>query len=273
MSRIRVSILAGLTGLAIAAPAAQAHVTLNPRSVTANSFGRVDMRVPNERDETGTKSVVLYFPHGFYSVSAKRVWGWTAKVSMRKLATPVPSTDGDTTEEVAKITYRATAMSGWIMPGQFEEFGLSMRIPNTPNATLFFPARQTYSNGEVVSWNGAAGAETPAPTLNVAAPAPVAVAAHTPLKSVSPKRNSTQRKAVADVRATFKAKMQTGIIEITSGGSTIPLKSSGLMSSNKAVVRAVPKTPLKSGTYKVSWRARASDGHSEKGTWTFKVSV
>jgi len=61
----------------------QAHVTLNPRSVTANSFGRVDMRVPNERDEAGTKSVVLYFPHGFYSVSTKRVWGWTAKTSMR----------------------------------------------------------------------------------------------------------------------------------------------------------------------------------------------
>jgi uncharacterized protein YcnI len=274
MSRTRVSILAGLTGLAIAAPAAQAHVTLNPRTVTANSFGRVDMRVPNERDEAGTKSVVLYFPHGFYSVSTKRVWGWTAKTSMRKLATPVPSTDGDITEEVAKITYRATTKGDWIMPGQFEEFGLSMRIPNTPNATLSFPARQTYSNGEVVNWNTPASGENPAPTLNVVAPAPVAAAAHTPLKSVTPKRNSTQHKAVADVRATFKAKMQTGLISITNaGGATVPLKSSGLMSSNKAVVRGVPTSPLKSGTYKVSWRARASDGHSEKGTWTFKVSV
>jgi uncharacterized protein YcnI len=270
MSRMRVAVLTGLTGLVVVAPAAQAHVTLNPRSVTANSFGRLDMRVPNERDDASTKSVVLYFPHGFYSASSKRVWGWTAKVSMRKLATPVPSADGDITEEVSKITFRATTKSDWIAPGQFEEFGLSMRIPNTPNATLTFPARQTYSSGEVVNWSGPSSAETPAPAINVAAPAPVAVAAHTPLKSVSPARNST-RSTVKDIRATFKAKMQTGVIALTKGGQTVALKSSGLMSSNKAVVRAVPKSRLTAGNYKVSWRARAGDGHSEKGTWSFKI--
>ena len=169
MSRTRVSIFAAtLAAVAIAAPAAQAHVSLNPKSVTANSFGRLDVRVPNERDDASTKSVVLYFPSGFYSASYKRVWGWTAKVSMRKLATPVPSADGDITEEVAKITWRATTKSNWIAPGSFEEFGLSMRIPNKPNATLTFPARQSYSGGEVVNWSGAAGSETPAPSINVA---------------------------------------------------------------------------------------------------------
>jgi uncharacterized protein YcnI len=172
MSRTRVSIFAAtLAAVAVAAPAAQAHVTLNPKSVTANSFGRVDVRVPNERDDASTKSLVLYFPSGFYSASYKRVWGWTAKVSMRKLATPIPSADGDITEEVAKITWRATTKSNWIAPGSFEEFGLSMRIPNKPNATLTFPARQSYSSGEVVNWTGAAGAATPAPTVNVVAAA------------------------------------------------------------------------------------------------------
>jgi methionine-rich copper-binding protein CopC len=104
---------------------------------------------------------------------------------------------------------------------------------------------------------------------------PTSVAfAHTPLKSVTPKKNSTQHKAVKEVRATFKAKMQTGIIAITtSSGSTVALKSSGLIPTNKAVVRAVPKSALGSGTYKVSWRARAGDGHSEKGSWTFKVKL
>ena len=136
---------------------------------------------------------------------------------MRKLATPIPSEDGDITEEVAKVTWRPTSKAGWILPGQFEEFGLSMRIPNKPNSVLTFPARQTYSNGEVVNWNGPASAEAPAPTLTVTPP-PTATAAHTPLKSVSPKRNAT-RKSVSDVRATFKAKMQTGIIELTKGGA------------------------------------------------------
>jgi uncharacterized protein YcnI len=170
MSRTRVSILAAtLAAAAVAAPAAQAHVTLNPRTATANAFGRLDLRVPNERDDASTKTLVVYFPSGFYSASYKRVWGWTAKVSMRKLATPVPSPDGDITEEVAKITWKATTKSDWIAPGSFEEFGLSMRIPNRPNATLTFPARQTYSGGEVVNWSGAAGSENPAPTVNVVA--------------------------------------------------------------------------------------------------------
>jgi uncharacterized protein YcnI len=272
MSRTRVpAVVAGLAGLAVAAPAAQAHVTLNPRSVTANSFARVDVRVPNERDEAGTRSVVVHFPHGFYSASYRRVWGWTAKVSMRKLATPVKSDDGDITEEVSKVTWRPLSKSDWIMPGQFEEFGLSMRFPNAPGSTLYFPARQTYGNGEVVNWSGGASSETPAPSVTVTAP-PTAVAAHTPLKSVSPRRNSTARSAVKSVRATFKASMQTGIIEITKNGAKVALKSSGLLSSNKAVLRAVPRSPLGDGTYKVSWRARAGDGHSEKGTWTFKVS-
>ena len=64
--------------------------------------------------------------------------------------------------------------------------------------------------------------------------------------------------------------MLTGTI--TKGGATVPLKSSGLLSSNKAVIRAVPKSKLTAGSYKVSWRARAGDGHSEKGTWSFKIS-
>jgi len=268
MSRTRVCIFAAtLAAVAVAAPAAQAHVTLNPRSVTANAFARLDVRVPNERDDAATKTVVVHFPSGFYSASTKRVWGWTAKVSMRKLATPIPSEDGDITEEVSKITWRATSKANWIAPGAFEEFGLSMRIPNRPG-TLYFPARQTYSSGEVVNWSGAAGSETPAPAVTVAA---VATAAHTPLKSVSPRRGSTRHGAVNEVRATFKAAMLTGTIEITKNGQVVPLKSNGLLSSRKAVLRAVPKTPLGTGFYKASWRARAGDGHSEKGSWTFRV--
>ncbi|HWK28663.1 MAG TPA: YcnI family protein [Solirubrobacter sp.] len=168
---MRVSIVAAATtavaAAVLAAPAAQAHVTLNPRAVTADAYARLDVRVPNERDKAGTKTVVVHFPSGFYSASYKRVWGWTATVKMRKLSTPVQSEDGPITKEVGKITWRATRKSNWILPGQFEEFGLSMKIPNVPGTTLTFPSVQTYSNGEVVKWNGGAGSESPAPTVTV----------------------------------------------------------------------------------------------------------
>jgi uncharacterized protein YcnI len=170
MALKRISVLAAtFAAVALAAPAAQAHVTVNPRSVTANSFARLDVRVPNERDKTSTKSVVVTFPDGFYSVSYKRVWGWTATIAMKKLATPIKSADGDITERVSKITWRPTSKAGWIAPHQFEEFGLSTRIPNVPGTTLTFKATQTYSDGEVVKWNGVAGSATPAPTVSVVA--------------------------------------------------------------------------------------------------------
>ena len=104
-------------------------------------------------------------------------------------------------------------------------------------------------------------------------PATVAYA-HTPIKSVSPGKNKTAHSSVKSVRATFKAAMQTGTIEIkTSSVNVVALKSNGLRSSNKAVLRAVPRTPLRSGRYTVNWRARAGDGHSEKGSWSFRVDL
>jgi uncharacterized protein YcnI len=168
VSRKRISVLAlTLTAVAIAAPAAEAHVTLNPRTATANSFARLDVRVPNERDEASTRAVAVTFPAGFYSVSVKRVWGWTAKITMTKLATPVESEDGQITARVSKVTWRANGRRNWIAPNMFEEFGLSMRVPNTPGRALAFPSRQTYSNKEIVRWTGAAGSDTPAPIVNV----------------------------------------------------------------------------------------------------------
>jgi uncharacterized protein YcnI len=160
---------AAVAAAAIVPAAAQAHVTLNPRSVTADSFARLDVRVPNERDRASTTKIAVSFPAGFASVAWKPVWGWRAKVTKAKLAAPIKTDEGEVTERVSKITWTATAKRYQIVPGSFEEFGLSTRIPNTPGKALSFPALQTYSNGEVVRWTGAQGTDTPAPVVNVVA--------------------------------------------------------------------------------------------------------
>jgi uncharacterized protein YcnI len=74
-----------------------------------------------------------------------------------------------------------TWFGGEIGPGEFDEFGLSTHLPNTPGKTLVFPATQTYANGKVVHWIGALTADEPAPhvTLEAAAgttPTPAAAA-------------------------------------------------------------------------------------------------
>ena len=64
----------------------------------------------------------------------------------------------------------------------------------------------------------------------------------------------------------------TGTITIkTSTGRVVALKSNGLKSGNKKVLQAVPRSPLGSGRYTVEWRGRAPDGHSQRGSWSFRV--
>ena len=163
--------IAAVAALAIPA-VADAHVTLNPRSVAANSFARLDVRVPTERDNASTKSVAVSFPEGFPSVSYKPVWGWKVKIVKVKLDTPIKTEDGEITDRVGRITWTATSKRFQIAPSSFEEFGLSARMPNRPAGTVLrFPANQVYSNGEVVKWTGPAGADTPAPTVTLTAAA------------------------------------------------------------------------------------------------------
>ena len=53
-----------------------------------------------------------------------------------------------------------------IAPGEFDEFGMSAKVP-ADQKTLVFPATQTYSNGEVVHWIGAPDSDTPAPRVTL----------------------------------------------------------------------------------------------------------
>jgi uncharacterized protein YcnI len=152
----------------ILAPAAAAHVTVNPDAVVADSFARFDIRVPNERETASTTKLAVKLPKGLVEVSFQPKPGWKRSVTMEKLDTPV-TLEGETiTEQVGTVTWQG----GTIAPGEFDEFGLSAKVPNEPGAKLTFPAVQTYSNGEVVRWIGAPDADEPAPQVTLlAAPA------------------------------------------------------------------------------------------------------
>jgi len=150
----------------VPAAAARAHVTLQPNEAPAGGFTRLDVRVPNEEDAKATTKVVVQMPPGFAGVSYEPVPGWRGTVATRKLATPVKTDDGELTEEVASVTLTATGKG--IAPGQFQDFGLSLRVPEKPAGTkLTFKALQTYSGGDVVRWIGAPDSEKPAPQVTL----------------------------------------------------------------------------------------------------------
>jgi periplasmic copper chaperone A len=172
------SALAAATAVAVlAAPAvAEAHVTLNPREVTAGSFTVMNVRVPNERDDAGTVKVDVRFPDGFYSVLYKKVPGWKVKVVKEKLDQPVEREGLKITEQVARIVWTGNPRKGGIVkPGQFEEFPISTQVPQgAAGSFLTFKAYQTYRDGERVRWSGGPEAEHPAPRVKLLAPATAA---------------------------------------------------------------------------------------------------
>lgn len=154
--------------LALMAPAtAGAHVTLQPSEAAAGAFTALDVRVPNERDDSGTTKVDVQFPPGFVFASYQPVPGWSVKVRMEKLAKPITSHGEKITEQVAQMTWTADSAGSAIQPGQFLDFPVSVQIPGEAGDTLTFKALQTYENGEVVRWIGAPDSEEPAPQVAV----------------------------------------------------------------------------------------------------------
>ncbi len=169
MTRNRTVVVA-TTIAALALPAAaQAHVTLQPSSAPAGAFMKLDVRVPTELDNASTSKVDVRFPAGFAAARYQAVPGWKVRVITKKLATPIQTDDGPITEGIDRMVWTRTSSAGGIRPGQFQDFPISVQIPGKAGDKLTFKALQTYSNGEVVRWIGAPGADTPAPQVTVTA--------------------------------------------------------------------------------------------------------
>jgi uncharacterized protein YcnI len=165
--RFRAALILAAVTAAVLAPSAAAHVTLNPNAVPADSFSRFAVRVPTERG-VPTVKVTLRIPEGLTFVSFQPKPGWTRTVQMVKLAKPITMEGETVTERVGTVTWSG----GRIGPGEFDEFGLSAHVPNSPGRELVFPAVQTYSNGEVVRWIGDPDADEPAPRVTLEAAEP-----------------------------------------------------------------------------------------------------
>jgi uncharacterized protein YcnI len=149
------------------APAAAAHVTLNPGEWEAGGFARFAVRVPNERDAAATTRVTLKFPEQIRDASFQPIEGWRREVKMVQLDEPLEIEGEQITERIDTVTWSG----GRIAPGEFQEFGMSFQVPEEPGAVLTFPAVQRYSDGEVVRWIGPEDAEEPAPAVAVLEPA------------------------------------------------------------------------------------------------------
>ena len=167
----RIAALAVVAGALVVPAAAQAHVTVQPRSAPAGAETVLAVRVPNERDDASTVKVDVKLPPGFVSASWEAIPGWSVRAVKQKLQKPVQTDDGPIDEQISEIIWTAANKQAGIQPGEFRDFPLSVLIPGKAGQTLTFKALQTYSNGTIVRWIGAPGSDSPAPTVRVTAAA------------------------------------------------------------------------------------------------------
>ena len=140
----------------LAPAAASAHVTLQPDSAPAGGFTRLDVRVPNERDDAARRRSTCSSRAGFEHASYEPAAGWDVEVARK----------GDFVDTITWTARRASATRS--RPGQFRDFGLSVGVPEgEPGDALTFKALQTYAGGEVVRWIGPADGDVPAPQVTL----------------------------------------------------------------------------------------------------------
>jgi len=103
---------------------------------------------------------------------------------------------------------------------------------------------------------------------------PGIAAAHAELVTPSPADKSTATEPVTIVSGVFSEAMTpdgSSLIVKDATGATIATGTVDPGDDTRMV--ATPGEPLGSGAYAVEWTAVATDGHVERGKWTFKVAV
>jgi uncharacterized protein YcnI len=168
-----VIICAGTVGFVLLGTAsAWAHVTVDAPGATRGGGDQIiTFRVPTESASASTTALKVQLPTDtpIASVLVQPITGWSFTETTVKLAKPIVTDDGDITDAVSEIDWKADTASAYLAPEQFGEFTIiAGQLPDAPSLT--FKAIQTYSDGSVVSWTDV---EAPGSTADLDHPAPV----------------------------------------------------------------------------------------------------
>jgi uncharacterized protein YcnI len=133
---------------------ASAHVVVYPQESTQGSYEKFTVRVPSEKD-VPTVKVEVKFPVDAVAVSRfEPKAGWNYQISK------------DADGKVTGVVWTATGEG--LSATEFGDFGMQGKVGDTATA-ITWKAYQTYKDGSVVEWTGAADSKTPASVTTVKA--------------------------------------------------------------------------------------------------------
>jgi uncharacterized protein YcnI len=142
--------LLAVAALLVFSDSAFAHATLSPPSVLARTSQVFTLAVPTEKEGVTTTQIELTPPAGFTIDSFVAAPGW-------KRATEQSGSGEDVA--IRKVTWTG----GSVPTGEAAILQFVGDVGGAQNYA--FQVRQTYSDGSVADWAGAAGSETPAPVI------------------------------------------------------------------------------------------------------------
>ena len=102
------------------------------------------------------------------------------------------------------------------------------------------------------------------------ATAPAALA-HTEVVAQTPKSGAYAKRTTKSVSARFSQTIRSGQLRVFRGSTKVSSGAGRRSSRNAATVTASIAKRLRPGRYTVRWTAKAADGHTLRGSWSFKV--
>jgi uncharacterized protein YcnI len=137
--------------IALIVPAiASAHAEISPDVGLSGRLQLYSLAVPTEKDNATTTKIVLTVPSGFAIDSFVATPGW------QRTSRQTGSGDNAVVQQVT--------WSGGHVPSGEDSLFQFLAQPSS-NKTYTFTVLQTYSDGSIVTWNGPASSDTPAPTV------------------------------------------------------------------------------------------------------------
>lgn len=175
--------LAGTAALMMAGAAvASAHVGISPDKTTANSYALLTFGIPHGCDTSGTTKVTITLPEELNDAQPTVNPNWTVEKVEEELASPKKLADGATiTKRTSKIVYTAKTP---LDPKLRDALVLSVKLPDTAGATLYFPTLQNCEVGQT-DWaeipkdgQDPHSLAAPAPSVTISDSSPEAGGAH-----------------------------------------------------------------------------------------------
>ncbi|MES2263278.1 MAG: YcnI family protein [Pseudomonadota bacterium] len=160
----KLSIVAAV--LAVLAPLAQAHVTLEQGSAQAGTYQKLTFRVGHGCDGSATKAITVMLPESVTGAKPMPKAGWKIRTVDGKLSTPVESHGKTIASAVREVTWSG----GPLDDAYFDEFTMQVKLPPEAGKVYFKVVQQCVKGS--IAWDempGAAGVQlkAPAPALDI----------------------------------------------------------------------------------------------------------